>query len=338
MAVIKTGFQFARWGSLSTIRWFRPRVAAELERLRGVETLVVVEFSQLAPYAMAARGLTWHLDMHNVESELLGNYARSVRGPRRVVAQWERWRVLLLERRSVRAARSVSVVSPIDMSWVRRQGAGADRCVLLAPNGVDEAAFSVPPGSRGLAVVFVGHLGWAPNVDAADWLTTSVWPIVRESAPEARLFLVGRYPHRRVFELENEESGVTVIPNPDDVWPYIQSSRVATAPLLAAGGTRLKILEALALGTPVVATSLGALGLEALEGRDLAICDSPNEFAEAVCLRLREEPSMDRCRSTVANYSWPVVLTPMVEQIVRLADVEDTDGGDPKWSERSARS
>ena len=184
----------------------------------------------------------------------------------------------------------------------------------MCPNGWDTAELTTVGDEK--IVVFVGLLGWGPNVDAAVWLAKEVWPAVRNRVPDAKLLLVGRDPSQRVIDLGSD--AIEVTGSVADVGPYLSRARVATAPLRAAGGSRLKILEALASGRPVVATSTGAEGLTDLVGSGIVVADSAPATADALVALLE-----DRGRAEVLGraghaavrdrYSWDATLSPLLD-------------------------
>ena len=311
-ANLRVLWQFARIGSLSAARWYRPRVVRELVAARGTVNprVSVIEYSQLLGYRPVFRGRVV-LDMHNIESELMANYSTSSSRIKACVARYEAWRLRHLESHIGRYADAVAVVSDHDRDVL--QGLLHESvAVVVAPNGVGDDGFDLDL-VRDDVVVFVGHLGWAPNVDAAVWLCESVWPRVATRAPQARLKLVGRSPAKRVQNLRGET--VEVHADVPSVLPHVASAKVATAPLLAAGGTRLKILEALSCGTPVVATPLGALGLAHLAGRGLDIHEGAAAFADAIVTRLSmpSEPAVPREASEL--FRWPSALEQLVSVV-----------------------
>lgn len=314
---------FVRIGSLSSARWYRPRVVREILELQAALSpeLRIIEYSQLIAYRPAFRGPV-ALDMHNVESELMENYATSSPSRlKRLVARYEAWRLRRLEARITHLVDLVGVVSEHDrvvLEKLARHGLGCT--VVVAPNGVADAGFEVSePRTR--EIVFVAHLGWAPNVDAAEWLCQKVWPHVRAADPTVTLNLVGKSPARRVQRLAGD--GVEIHPDVPSVVPYVARAGVATAPLQAAGGTRLKILEALSCGTPVVATSLGALGLEHIPAPVLTIVDDPEKFAAHLLALVDHRPDEAHVREAAEAYRW---YRTMAEFLVGLEKISTPRG------------
>jgi glycosyltransferase involved in cell wall biosynthesis len=189
----------------------------------------------------------------------------------------------------------------------------------VASNGVSDEAFALPKDtSSTVEVVFIAHLGWRPNIDAAQWMAMSVWPYVREALPDAVLRLIGRSPSPEVRRLAAAD--IVVDGDVDSVLPFLARARIATAPLLAAGGTRLKIIEALATGTPVVATGLGALGLEHLVDETyFVIADDPAVFAAEVVRLSTGSAAPVTIRASVRSYGWTEALEPLVAEVRRVS-------------------
>ena len=305
----------AKTHSGSAGRFWDQRLADQVRRaLREAPTDVFqVEYSQLAPYLSLGAARTRVLDYHNIESSLALSYARSSGTPRARLARLESLFLRRLERRAARDADLVTVVSEQD----RERMPGLPRELLVCPNGWDPTT-ALPPASAPTAV-FVALMSWQPNVDAAVWLGREVWPLVRADMPEARLVLVGREPAAAVRDLAAPDIEVTGTVR--DVRPYLSSARVALAPLRSGGGTRLKVLEALDAGRPLVSTSVGIDGLTDLVGRGVVVADEPAEFAKHVTELLRDPARAEAegaagARAVHECYSWDHVLRPWLDRVV----------------------
>ncbi len=255
------------------------------------------------------------LDLHNVESALVRSYARVGRGPAGLLAHAEAAALRAMERSVVPSFDTVVVVSERER---HRLPAGVGD-VLVCPNGRDpDPSGPLPPATTPTAA-FVATLGWAPNVDAAVWFAQEVWPEVHRRSPEARLLLVGRDPAPSVRALAT--SSVEVSGTVSDVRPYLAKARVAVAPLRSGGGTRLKILEALDAGRPVVATSVAVDGLEDLIGEGVVVADDPGTMIEEL-RALLDDPdgaaALGRAGhdAVAARHTWDVALAPLLESVV----------------------
>lgn len=209
------------------------------------------------------------------------------RGPLRRIAQLEASRLARYERVLCEEVRAATVCSAAD-----RAAIGDLPNLSLVGNGVDAQAFRfAASNARAPDIVFVGNLGYFPNVDAAAWFATQVLPAVRERVPQAMLHLVGARPAAALRRLANECPGVNLVGAVPDVLPHLHRAAVAVVPLRAGSGQQLKLLEAMAAGTPVVATSQSAAGLDAIDGEHLLIADDAPSMADAVT-RLLGDPAL----------------------------------------------
>ena len=306
-------------GSLSAARFYDARLAALVREQVAAQRpdLLQVEYSQLGAYLRTPgpAELVRALDCHNAEAALVASYAASAAPARKVASLVEARLLERVERAAVRAADLVSVVSAKDAERLPAR----PRRAVTALNGWEPRPV-LPPATEPVAV-FVGTLGWKPNADAAQWLAREVWPLVRAASPSALASLVGRDPSPATLALAGD--GLTVTGTVPDVQPYLARARVALAPLRAGGGTRLKILEALAAGRPVVATSVGADGLEELVGSGVVIADEPADFAKRVVELLEDPQQAERlglagAAAVADRYSWDRVLTPWAEAVEEL--------------------
>ena len=184
--------------------------------------------------------------------------------------------------------------------------------VSSVPTGVDIEYFEKPESSSLLYdLVFVGSMDWMPNVDGMRWFLAHVLPLIRQGKPDCRLAIVGRNPPQELLDAA-KDPGITVTGTVPDVRPFLWQSALSVVPLRVGGGTRLKIFEAMAAGTPVVATTIGAEGLPVRHGETIRIADTAQQFA-ADCLHLLAHPQ-DRQRMAQQavelvrqNYSWEQV-------------------------------
>lgn len=277
--------------------------------------LVHVDYVNMAPYApILERGGAPRLvyNWHNIESELMRRYSRtSDSSLRRLYARWTTRRLAALEKRILRRAFGHVVCSERESQALCHTVPEAR--IVVVENGVDTASFepvSNSPAERD-RLVFVGSMAYHANIDAAVWFVRSIWPAVRERFPRWRLTLVGWNPAPAVLALRKEKN-VEVTGTVDDVRPYYREALAAIVPLRTGGGTRLKILEAMAAGVPVVSTTLGAEGLAVSPGRQVLIADRDQDWLEHLT-SLVAKPEFWRSLAAAgqelarARYDWEIL-------------------------------
>jgi glycosyltransferase involved in cell wall biosynthesis len=164
-------------------------------------------------------------------------------------------------------------------------------------------------------------MDFRPNVDAVLWFAQDVLSLIREESPETRFWVVGKDPHPRLAPL-GADPGIVVTGWVEDVRPYIAGAALYVIPLRIGGGTRLKVLEAMAMGKAIVSTALGCEGFELEPGQELAIADTPEEFATTVLALLQDPDGRERMgreghRYARSRYGWPMIV-PLLEQVYEV--------------------
>ena len=252
---------------------------------------VIAHSYHVGSLALEAGPPAW-VDFHNVESEIWARMAATASSPgHRLFSHWQATRVRALEASLLERAAGASCVSGRDAAAFARMAPGV--APLVALNGVDLERYlfrSEPAASE--RVFFVGDLSWAPNAAGVRWLAREVWPILSRLRPHAAVEVLGRRAPADLLALAQPRFAFAG--EGGDTRPHWREAAVAVVPLLAGGGTRLKILEAAAAGVPVVATSVGAEGLDFVNGEEILLRDGPAEFAGAVADLLGDEGARRR--------------------------------------------
>ena len=196
----------------------------------------------------------------------------------------------------------VGAMSEVDAAEIHHAAPGAS--VVLTPNGVDTDFFVPNPaiGRDTNSAVYMGDYKYFPNTDAALYFATAILPLIRTRRPDFHLYLLGKDPTPEICALGSD--AITVTGLVEDTRPYLHKSAVFIAPIRSGSGTRFKLLEALACGCPVVSTSLGCEGLDAVDGTHLLIRDQPQAFADAV-VELLDQPERGRAIGEVGR-AWVV--------------------------------
>ena len=241
---------------------------------------VVCFSSGVLPYVLG-RGLEPRLvvDLVDVDSQKFLDYADRAVGPKALLFRIEGNRVRSLERAAGRA-RAVVLVSEAEAALFRRFAEDAQ--VQAIPNGVDLEYFRPrADASEAATCVFVGQLDYRANVLGLQWFCREVWPAIHEVLPDATFEIVGRNPVQSVRRL-SAVPGVQVIGPVADVRPHVAAARVVVVPLPVARGIQNKVLEALAMARPVIASPQALEGLNVMPGRDALAAETPDEWTRAV--------------------------------------------------------
>lgn len=314
-----------RW--LALLRsWRRPYLEALVHSpelvdraARGRWELVVVESPFLVDAAVrAAAGAPVVLDAHNVEADIAATLARTdSRRLGRLRWRWEAGKDEAAERRAVAQVDAVLATSAEDAAALGELGA---RRVEVVANGVDVAAVEhrLPP--RAAVLAYVGSYGYRPNEQAALELVDEVLPLVREHAPEATALVVGREPTPALLAARPH---VEVTGPVASVVERLRGARALVVPLRAGSGTRLKVLEAMAAGTPVVATPLAVAGLDLQPGEQVLVGERPEDLARLATEVLADDALADRLsraarRTVEERFDWRATTAPLERVVAEL--------------------
>ncbi len=309
-------------------RLYRSRaLRARLRRAAQLESpaWIVAHSYHVGPLALGQGRPAW-IDFHNVDSEIwrrMGETARST--VERAFTRWQAPRVEAFERSLLSQAAGASCVSERD---ARVLSSFARSSPLVVPNGVDleRYTFRAEPAPEEV-VFFVGDLTWPPNVEGVRWFCAEVWPRLVQLRPSARAEILGRSPPTDLRDIARQGlPGVSFLGEGEDTRPHWRRAAVAVVPLLAGGGTRLKILEAAACGVPVVSTSVGAEGLDFSDGVEILLRDDAEDFADTVARLLADRAARlhqaAAARTLVEQkYGWKGIGARFARELLARANV-----------------
>lgn len=270
---------------LPILNYTSPEMADAISALRGnAFDIVHLDSIHMAGYLSVIREC-WPkaiviLDWHNIESEGMLRFAESTASlPRRFYGRYTAATLRRVEGRLLAGLQGHLVCSDRERGLLLARNPKARIAVI--DNGVDAAGFATASTTPSNRLIFVGQMGYGPNADGAVWFVNEIWPVVRRGFPALSLFLVGADPGPAVRAL-SAQPGVTVTGTVPDVRSYYEGALAAVVPLRTGAGTRLKILEAMGAGVPVISTSIGAEGLAVQNGEDILIAEDAAGWVAAL--------------------------------------------------------
>ncbi|GMQ79221.1 MAG: glycosyltransferase family 4 protein [Anaerolineae bacterium] len=317
----------ARWGFLSlTPRSLLDTFSEEMRQLiesqlsNGNYNLVIASELGMASYSQYFHDVPALFE--DVELSLFiepFSHATSKRSRVRNGLTWGKLHYYL--NRLVRNFKAFTVVSKKEHQLLARF-VNTNQTVEIVPNCIDLKNYQEfgKERERANSIIYTGSFGYAANYDAMTWFLKEIYPDVLERFPDANLMITGDHEN---LPLPNTEA-VTLTGFVDDVRPLVAGSCISVAPLRAGGGTRIKILEAMALGTPVVATTKGAEGLDVQHGRHLLIADTPAAFSASISRLLTDPPlrqklAINAYQLVKESYDWAGTLPDFLHLIERVA-------------------
>ena len=263
------------------------------------------------------------IDQHNIEYELL---YRTYQHEKAFIRKWYNWwesrQLKPVELERCRNAQGVLVTSEREALLLKPLLPAS--MIAVVPNGVDLEAFQQTSQGQEIPgrLIFTGSMDYYPNVDAVLYFARACWPLIRLKIPTATWQIVGKNPPPVVRDLTKlpNISVTGLVPN---VKPYLAAATVAIAPLLIGSGTRLKILEALAMGKAVVSTSLGCEGLNVVPSKHLIVADQPEVFAQSIVDLLQNAEQriiLGRAGRMLAEteYSWTRCGNDVINAVVSI--------------------
>lgn len=269
--------------------------------------LVHLDTIALAPYREFCGRVPCVLAHHNIESQLMARRADFE------TSAAARWYVASQTRKLVDYERRYSATFPLNIVVSDADGELLKKLVpgsrtASIPNGVDTDYFTARDGAE-TAVAYTGGMNMFANRDAVDWFLDDIWPRLKTLVPETKFFGIGQRPSDKLVAAAASDPNVIAPGFVDDVRPWVARTGVYVVPLRVGGGTRLKMVDAMAQGKAIVATTLGAEGIEGENGKHFILADDPAEFAAATARLLRDPAERARLGAAARaraeeTYAW----------------------------------
>lgn len=305
--------------------FYSPALRARVDALLASRRwdLIFVHCSSVAQYVEHVQDIPKILDFGDMDSQKWLEYANYKPFPLSLGYRLEGYKMLAAEKRLARRFDICTATTRAE--WQTLDGYGTGAATDWFPNGVDAEFFS--PGEQAYdadAVSFIGRMDYYPNQECMARFCAEVWPLLRAQRPAMKLLIIGADPSPQMRQL-GELPGVTVTGSVPDVRPYVRQSAVMVAPLAIARGTQNKILEAMAMGVPVVTSSCAAGGVDAEDGAHLLVADTPQQIVAAI-LRVtgdaqeRERLARAGRERMLSHHAWPRSMQRLDGIIARLVD------------------
>jgi glycosyltransferase involved in cell wall biosynthesis len=297
------------------------RLVSEAAAAGAPFDLVHADQLPMAPYAETLP-LPRLLDAHNALWTIVAQQAEAQGWPFGLPDRIEAARLKDYEGHICATFEAVTAVSEEDRTALLAAGEARDMTII--PIGIDTDALGpVRRSAEARGVLSLAAPGWPPNAEGIGWFAREVYPLVRRAVPDSRLYICGDQPAPELRSLAeaNPTIEVTGFVNPQ---PYLEQAAVLIAPLRSSGGMRVMLLEALARGVPVVATSMACAGLDLIPGEHLLVADTPSAFADAVALLLSDPDLGERIAAAAREharerYDWRAVYPAIDNVYARIA-------------------
>lgn len=297
----------------------RPEMRAALRELAETAHFDVVHADQLnmGQYALPFARSRKVLDLHNALWVLYKRLAETLppSKPMKYILMRD-WPLLRrYEGAMCRAFDAVLAVSQEDRQALIEAGARPDMAIIPIAVDTDEQA-QIPRAPQSPHIVHIGTMYWPPNIAGITWFLDEIYPLVRQRVPDVRCTLIGARPPASITERAQSDPSLTVTGYVEDPLPYLAQASMMVVPLQAGGGMRVKILNALSQGIPMVSTTVGCEGIAVTHGRDILIADTPADFAEATIRLLTDAELNQRIteqgrRTVVETYDYRQACRPL---------------------------
>ena len=293
----------------------------------GDYDLLLVEFSQMG-YFQLDTDIPSFIDQHNVEYEIMHRTYETEKNPLRKLLAYSEWKKFYKQEIENCEKFTGCLTTSIRDAEILQQRSPGMECHII-PNGVDSEFFR-PTDSDDFdpnMVLFTGTISYYPNTEGILWFYKNIWPLIKEKNPQATFCIAGKEPPPEVQAIADKDESVTATGMVDDMRDYYYKASVVVVPLRVGGGTRLKILEGMAMSKSIVSTSVGAEGIDHTDGQNILLKDTPEDFSEAVVTVMKDTALRQKLEKggrdlVEAKYDWRAVtdkLSDVFERAVNKA-------------------
>jgi glycosyltransferase involved in cell wall biosynthesis len=273
--------------------------------------LVHCEWTNLAPFLQQVRRAPRVITAHNVESDIWRRLAQNSTNPlKSLVGRQQAKRIEALEREWYPRVDRCIAVSEEDGYVISSYGAK----VAVVENGVDINYYDYTPAKvEESRLSFVASFDVFTNQDAVHFFVNEIFPLIKKAQPSATFWIVGKEPPESIRNYSSLDRAIHVTGTVPDIREPLSGSAICVVPLRIGGGSRLKILEAMAMRKPVVSTSVGAEGLRVTNGSDILIADEPGDFAQKVCALMADKSRQKSLAESgwhlvKSHYDWEILI------------------------------
>jgi len=302
------------------------RVKKKIEKLLEENDFDVVHIEQLhlAYYGLFVKKrfkLPVVLRQENVETEIMERFYKNCRNPFvKAYAYLQYRKIYAYESKICEIFDECLMITKKDVERIKTMSPKVK--ATMVPAGVDVSYFSpIGIAEEPYSVVSVASMDWLPNVEGILWFYKDVFPLVKERISKAKLYIIGRNPPPNIRKIESKDVIVTGFV--EDVREYMAKGQVFVVPLKTGSGMRIKILNALAMGRPIVSTLVGCEGINVTDGRDISIADTPENFAQKVVALLddgskRRKMGREGIKLVRERYRWEQIVEQIESEYVKM--------------------
>lgn len=309
-----------------SIRWLHSNVA----RAAAADWNAAIDFDvvhldtlSLAPYRKIFTRGARSLDHHNIESDMMLRRARLEEHPLKRLYFWQEGLRLRRYERRVCPQFDLNITCSI-LDTERLKTVAPGTLIAEVPNGVDTEYFRARgEPERGFSLVFAGNLSWYPNAAAMLFFADRVWSALKKEVPEVTMDVIGGNPPSALSALAARDKDFRVHGFVPDVRPYISGASLYVCPIMDGGGTKLKILDALAMGKPIVAHPVACEGIAVRDGHDVIFAREPSEFVQSIATLLRSPQTRKQMSANARSlaeslYSYAFIGRKLIGELEKL--------------------